>query len=68
MFFYEILVARAQKTAGGKRRSTTTEYMEALKPAYVGEKVADLLGSRSVVRVTVEAINQARYIRATRSD
>jgi hypothetical protein len=68
MFFYEIRIARAQKTPGGKRRSTTTEYMEALKPAYVGEKVASLLGNRSVIRVTVEPINQARFVRATRGD
>jgi hypothetical protein len=69
MFFYEIRVARSTRTAGGgKRRSSTTEYMEALKPAYVGEKVAKLLGNRSVVRVTVEPINQAKYVRKTRSD
>lgn len=68
MFFYEIRIARSQKTASGKRRSCTTEYMEALKPEYVGEKVGKLLGSRGVVRVTAQPINQARYIKATRSD
>jgi hypothetical protein len=68
MFFYEIRTTRRRKTATGKRRSVTTEYMEALKPAYVGEKVAALLGNREVVRVTVDPINQAKFIAATRAD
>lgn len=66
MFFYEIRTARTQKTATGRRRSTTTEHLEALKPSYVGEKVAALLGSRDVARVAVEPISQAKYVRATR--
>lgn len=68
MFFYEIRIARTQKTPTGRRRSTTTEYLEALKPSYVGERVALLLGNRRIRRVTVEPISQAAYIRATRTD
>jgi hypothetical protein len=69
MFFYEIRTTRRHKMGdGSKRRSVVTEYMEALKPSYVGEKIAALLGKREVVRVTVDPINQAKYIAATRSD
>lgn len=69
MFFYRLKVTRTRRPAVGTvRHSTTTEHMEALKPEYVGEKVASLLGQRDVGRVAVEPINQAKYIRATRSD
>jgi hypothetical protein len=67
MFFYEIRIRRSRKVAGRRSTTTTTEYMEALKPEYVGERVAALL-ARKPDRVTIDPINQAAYIRKTRSD
>lgn len=65
MFFYEVRSTRKRQRGEG-RTATRTEYIEALKPAYVGEKVAQLLADRTVCRITVEPISQAAYIRATR--
>jgi len=67
MFHYELRVARKRSTGGGGRRTTVnTDYMEALKPSYVGERVAALLATRDVKRVTVAPISQAAYVKATR--
>jgi hypothetical protein len=68
MFFYEIRVSRKRRFGTGTRRTVTTDYMEALKPSYVGEKVASLLEGREVQRVTVEPISQAKFIRETRGE
>lgn len=68
MFFYELRIARSHKTPRGTSRTASTEYLEALKPEYMGEKVGKLLANRSVVRVTVQPINQAKYVRKTRRD
>lgn len=65
MFFYEVRSTRKRQRGEG-RTATRTEYMEALKPQYVGEKVARLLTDRTVCRITVEPISQAQYVRATR--
>lgn len=67
MFFYEIRTTRKRQRGEG-RTATRTEYIEALKPEYVGEKIAQLLADRTVSRVTVDGISQATYIRATRAD
>lgn len=67
MFYYEIRSTRKRQRGEG-RTATRTEHMEALKPEYVGEKIAALLDKREVVRVTVQPISQAAYIRATRAD
>lgn len=67
MFFYEIRSTRKRPRREGPM-AIRTEHMEALKPEYVGEKVASLLADRTVCRVTVDPISQAAYIRATRVD
>lgn len=67
MFYYEIRSTRKRQRREGPNASRT-EHMEALKPEYVGEKVAQMLADRTVLRVTVDPISQAAYIRATRGD
>lgn len=58
MFYYRIIVSHTE-------RSQNALHIEALKPSYVSEKVASLLGN-CPARVTVEPISQRDYLAAVR--
>lgn len=67
MFYYRITTTTTSTRGGTKATKRATENREFLTPDYLGEHVARLAARRPRA-ITIQPINQATYIRATRSD
>lgn len=67
MFYYRITVTTTDQRGGTNTTKRATEYREFMQPRHLGEHVAAVMAKRPRA-VTIQPVNQATFIKRTRSD